>query len=82
MDEIGQISAATHTHTPPGPGEAGCMPLLPSPLSFNDGGDGNPFGEKELGISGAGLQGSGKESRKDPLFSLLGQGCLQLFAQL
>lgn len=32
MDEIGQISAATHT--PPGPGGAGCMSLLPSPPSF------------------------------------------------
>lgn len=27
-------------------------------------------GEKEVGISGAGLQGSGKESRKETLFFL------------
>lgn len=42
-----------------------------------------PPGEKEVGISGAGLQGSGKESRKDIWLLPLGQGGRpQLFVQL
>lgn len=42
-----------------------------------------PPGEKEVGVSGAGLQGSGKENRKDIWPLRPGQRCRpELFARL
>ena len=46
-------------------------PASSTGLAMSDEGDRNTsWGRKEVGVSGAGLQGSGKESRKETLFFL------------
>lgn len=72
---MGQILAATHTHAKSSPSGAVCTPLPPPPppssgtgLAMSDEGGRNTSWGKGGGISGAGLQGSGKESRKETSF--------------
>lgn len=77
---MGQVLAATHTHAKSSPGGAVRTPLPPPPpssgtgLAMSDEGAETLPGEKGLAFLGQGLQGSGKESRKETSFSL-GQDC-------